>query len=151
MPALRNHVAATTPLVDVDEVQLERALRNLVDNALRYTPVDGSVTVSAAAIGVGWVELSVTDTGAGIPPQDLNRVFERFYRSDKSRDRGGGNSGLGLAIVREIVEGHGGHVQVESDVGKGTTFRFTVPQAGPTTRAQVSVQPEESLPEPAHS
>ena len=90
------------------------------------------------------------DTGAGIPPQDVNRVFERFYRSDKSRERGGGNSGLGLAIVREIVEGHGGHVRVESDIGKGTTFRFTVPQASPTARARIETRPQDSLPQPAH-
>lgn len=150
-PTLCNIVAPTTPLIDVDEVQLERALRNLVENALRYTPPEGSVTVSATPIGVGWVEVNVKDTGVGIPPQDLNRVFERFYRSDKSRERGGGNSGLGLAIVREIVEGHGGHVQVESDLGKGTTFRFTVPQAGPVARGQIPTRPGEQLPEPAHS
>jgi signal transduction histidine kinase len=129
---------------------LERALRNLIENALRYTSLGGSVRVFAEPIGLGWVEISVQDTGAGIPPQDVNRVFERFYRSDKSRERGGGNSGLGLAIVREIVEGHGGHVQVESDVGKGTTFRFTVPQASPTARARMETQPENPVAEPAH-
>jgi signal transduction histidine kinase len=149
--ALRNDVADTTPPINVDEGQLERALRNLVDNALRYTPSEGSVTVSASSIGVGWVEISVRDTGAGIPPQDLNRVFERFYRSDKSRERAEGSSGLGLAIVREIVEGHGGHVQVESEVGKGTTFRFTVPQVGPMVRTRTATHPGDSLPEPAHS
>jgi signal transduction histidine kinase len=150
-PSLHNDVADSTPPAEVDEGQLERALRNLIENALRHTPLEGSVTVSATPIGVGWVEMSVADTGAGIPPQDLNRVFERFYRSDKSRERAGGNSGLGLAIVREIVEGHGGHVQVESDVGKGTTFRFTVPQAGPMARRQSPTHSGESLPEPAHS
>jgi signal transduction histidine kinase len=150
-PALRNRVSDTTPRIEVDEGQLERALRNLVENALRYTPPHGAVMVSAEAIGRSWVEISVRDTGAGIPAQDLNRVFERFYRSDKSRERGQGNSGLGLAIVREIVEGHGGHVRVESEVGKGTTFRFTVPQAQETLPRRVTAQVEDPLPQPARS
>jgi two-component system sensor histidine kinase ResE len=133
---LQNLVPDTTPPIEVDETQIERALRNLLDNALQYTPADGTVTVHASPIGSGWVEIRVSDTGSGIPPQDLARVFERFYRSDKSRERVRGNSGLGLAIVREIIEGHGGHVRVQSEVGKGTTFLFTVPQArGPLRRA----------------
>jgi signal transduction histidine kinase len=150
-PVLRNDVPEMIAPIEVDEGQLERALRNLVENALRFTPGGGSVTVSAEEIGTGWVEMSVRDTGAGIPPQDLNRVFERFYRSDKSRERGGGNSGLGLAIVREIVEGHGGRVQVESEVGHGTTFRFTVPQARTRRSERTSAVAEPPQPEPAHS
>jgi signal transduction histidine kinase len=150
-PELHNDVPESTPSIEVDEGQLERALRNLVDNALHYTPPDGSVTVSAVPIGMGWVEISVRDTGAGIPPQDLNRVFERFYRSDKSRERGLGNSGLGLAIVREIVEGHGGHVRVESEVGEGTTFRFTVPQARAMRPERATSHTEDPLPQPARS
>jgi signal transduction histidine kinase len=149
-PALHNDVPERTPSIEVDEGQLERALRNLVENALRFTPPHGSVTVSAEAIGTGWVELSVRDTGTGIPPQDLNRVFERFYRSDKSRERGRGNSGLGLAIVQEIVEGHGGRVQVESELGQGTTFRFTVPQARSPLPEPTGPRAEAPAPEPAH-
>ena len=71
----------------------------------------------------------MSDTGAGIAPQDLPRIFERFYRTDRSRERAHGNSGLGLAIVREIVEAHGGQVAVESKLGRDTTFRLTTPQA----------------------
>jgi signal transduction histidine kinase len=125
---LRNQISPGIPPVAIDREQMERALRNLVENALQYTPSDGSVTVRGAIIGRGWVELSVADTGMGIPQTDLPRVFERFYRSDKSRERAHGHSGLGLAIAREIVEGHGGQIRVESEPGRGTTFSFTVPQ-----------------------
>ncbi len=128
-PALINHVPRNLPMVHIDSGQLERALRNLVDNALQYTPPGGMVTVDAASIGRGWVEMQVTDTGSGIAGQDVERIFERFYRSDRSRERQHGHSGLGLAIVREIIEAHGGRVRVESEEQKGATFRFTVPQA----------------------
>lgn len=151
LPALRNEVAADLPRIDVDEVQLERALRNLVDNALRYTPGDGAITVAAEPIGVGWVEISVGDTGAGIPADDLDRVFERFYRADRSRDRGRGSSGLGLAIVREIVEGHGGQVRVESQLGRGTTFSFTVPQAQRPAPRRPVAHTQDPQPLPARS
>lgn len=127
---LENRVSPRFPRVDIDREQMERALRNLLENALRFTPPDGRIRVEAQAIGRGWVELSVSDTGTGIARQDVPRIFERFYRADKSRERAHCHSGLGLAIVREIVEGHGGRIEVESEVGKGTVFRFTVPQAG---------------------
>jgi predicted TPR repeat methyltransferase len=129
IPALINCVPRNLPMVQIDSGQLERALRNLVDNALQYTPSGGTVTVGAVSIGRGWVEIQVTDTGSGIAGQDVERVFERFYRSDRSRERQHGHSGLGLAIVREIIEAHGGRVRVESEEQKGATFRFTVPQA----------------------
>ncbi len=129
IPALINRVPRNLPMVQIDSGQLERALRNLVDNALQYTPSGGTVTVGAVSIGRGWVEIQVTDTGSGIAGQDVERVFERFYRSDRSRERQHGHSGLGLAIVREIIEAHGGRVRVESEEQKGATFRFTVPQA----------------------
>jgi signal transduction histidine kinase len=129
MAALVNDVPAQLPLIEADREQIERALRNLVNNALQYTPAEGSVRISAQAIGRGWVEISVADTGIGIAPEDVPRIFERFYRTDRSRERVHGHSGLGLAIVREIVEGHGGTIDVRSEVGRGTTFRFTVPQA----------------------
>lgn len=129
LPSLHVRVAPDLPALDADPVQLERALRNLIGNAIDYTPPSGSVTVSAQGAGRGWVEIGVSDTGAGIAPEEVSRVFERFYRSDRSRERAHGHSGLGLAIVREIVEAHGGRVAVESRPGAGTTFRFTVPAA----------------------
>jgi signal transduction histidine kinase len=134
---IRNEVLETVPPVDIDPVQMERALRNLVDNALQHTPPGGTVTIRAEQVRRGWVEIAVSDTGQGIAPQDLPRVFERFYRSDRSRGRERGNAGLGLAIVREIVEAHGGSIAVESEPGKGASFRFTVATA-----------PEGASPEP---
>jgi signal transduction histidine kinase len=129
IPPIENLVPPDMPQVDVDPDQIERALRNLLDNALQYTPPSGSVSVTAETVGDTWVAIGVTDTGAGIPSEDLPRIFERFYRSDKSRERTQGHSGLGLAIVREIVEAHGGVVSVDSRPGQGTTFRLTLPVA----------------------
>ncbi len=146
---LRNLTPRSLPLMDVDREQIERALRNLLDNALQYTPPDGTVTVSARAIGRGWVEITVKDSGIGIPQADLARVFERFYRTDKGRERVHGHSGLGLAIVREIVEGHGGQIQVESVPNRGTTFRFTVPQADARELQRDVPVTRESVREPA--
>lgn len=115
------------PPLDADPIQMERALHNLIGNALEYTLAGGRITLSGRRAARGWVEIAVADTGSGITPDELPRVFERFYRSDKSRERAHGHSGLGLAIVREIVEAHGGRVTVESEPGRGTTFRMTVP------------------------
>jgi signal transduction histidine kinase len=126
-PAFEVSVPPGVPSLDADPIQLERALHNLIGNALEYTPADGRITLSARRADRGWIEIAVTDTGCGIAPDELPRVFERFYRADKSRERVHGHSGLGLAIVREIVEAHGGRVSVESEVGRGTTFRLTVP------------------------
>lgn len=126
LPAFAVHVQPELPPLDADPVQLERALHNLIGNAIDYTPPDGAITITAHRVERGWVEIDVTDTGTGISPEELPRVFERFYRSSKSRERAHGHSGLGLAIVREIVEAHGGRVTVESEPGHGTTFRLTV-------------------------
>lgn len=129
LPAVRNEIAASTPQVEVDPAQIERVMSNLLNNALDHTPPEGWVTVGAQQVGDGWVELSVADTGCGIEQEDVPRIFERFYRADKSRERGGGHSGLGLAIVRETVEAHGGRIEVESAPGRGAIFRFTLPKS----------------------
>lgn len=129
MAGVINKVGPDVPLVDIDPEKLERVLGNLLDNALQHTGEGGKVSVSAKQNAPGWVEVSVSDTGVGIPVEDIPRVFERFYRADKSRERTEGHSGLGLAIVREIVEAHGGSVRVESTPGNGATFSFTVPEA----------------------
>ena len=111
--------------VFADRVRLTQVLANLVDNAVKYTE-QGSVTVGVGeAHGRAWCE--VRDTGPGIPPEDLPRVFERFYRVDKARSREKGGTGLGLAIVKHAVALHDGTVSVESRVGEGTTFRFEIP------------------------
>ena len=109
-----------------DPDYLERAVGNLVDNAIKYTPEGGRIRVSARPAG-DEVVIEVADSGIGIPAEDLGRVFERFYRVDRSRSREMGGTGLGLSIVKHVVQVHGGTVDVESDVGKGTTFRVRLP------------------------
>jgi two-component system phosphate regulon sensor histidine kinase PhoR len=109
--------------VHADEQRIEQVITNLVSNAINYTPEGGRVTVSFDA-GKKNVTTFVTDTGEGIPQQHLNRIFERFYRVDKSRSRERGGTGLGLAIVKHILEGHSSKAEVESEVGKGSTFSF---------------------------
>ena len=116
------------PAVQADHDRLAQILINLVDNAVKYTPAGGAVTVrAAAAVGGGVVAIDVTDTGAGIPPTDLPRITERFYRVDKARSRELGGTGLGLAIVKHLVIAHGGELSIDSTVGQGTTVRFTLP------------------------
>ncbi len=114
-----------------DQTQLTSALANLVENAVKYSDPGSSVEVSAA-VHRNWVELTVADHGIGIPARDLDRVFERFYRVDKGRDRTTGGTGLGLAIVRHVATNHGGSVSVRSEEGIGSTFTLRVP-AGPGT------------------
>jgi two-component system OmpR family sensor kinase/two-component system sensor histidine kinase BaeS len=116
------------PLVEADRRRVAQIVGNLLTNALRHTPQGGCVTLSATVVE-GAVEVSVSDTGAGIPADDLPYIFERFWRGEKSRSRAGGGSGLGLAIARQLVEAHGGSVGVESVLGEGSVFRFTLPLA----------------------
>ncbi len=124
---LDGQVVGDPPPVLIDGQQMTRVLLNLVQNAIRHTPVDGSVTLHARAAGTE-VLLEVRDTGEGIDADDLPRVFDRFYRGDRARTREAGG-GLGLAIARGIVEAHGGHIWVESEPGRGTRFAFTLPTA----------------------
>jgi signal transduction histidine kinase len=114
-----------------DEQGVEQILRNLLDNARRYTPDGGAVAVriTAADEDEGSVAVEVADTGSGIPGSALPRIFERFYRADTSRAREVGGTGLGLAIVRHLVQAMGGSVSAASDLGRGTTLRFTLPKA----------------------
>jgi signal transduction histidine kinase len=114
------------PPLQGDADRLKQVLLNLLGNALRHTAQGGEITLSLSATANG-VEFTVTDTGEGIDPADLPHVFDRFYRSDKSRSRAGGGSGLGLAIARGIVEAHGGHIRAESELGRGSRFTFTLP------------------------
>jgi two-component system phosphate regulon sensor histidine kinase PhoR len=114
-----------------DSQALYQILSNLLDNAVKYTPEGGVIRVGSRpftdAAGVKRVEVFVSDTGSGIPPEDLPRLFERFYRVDKARSRELGGTGLGLAIVKHLVRAHGGEVRVESQLGQGSTFLFTLP------------------------
>jgi two-component system phosphate regulon sensor histidine kinase PhoR len=106
--------------------RLTESLINLLDNAVKYTPEGGTITIEAVAAGDG-VRIVVTDTGIGIPPKELPRIFERFYRVDRARSREQGGTGLGLAIVKHIAEAHGGHIAVDSTVGHGSTFSLFLP------------------------
>jgi two-component system phosphate regulon sensor histidine kinase PhoR len=115
--------------VSADADRLEQVLGNLVDNAIKYGRANGTVTVGGSAKDGGQVEVFVRDDGPGIPPEALERVFERFYRVDKARAREQGGTGLGLAIVKHIIQTHGGRVWATSEVGHGTTFYFTLAQA----------------------
>ena len=142
------------PPVLADRDRLVQILVNLIDNAVKYTPEGGSVTIRAfqqaessmqkAADGtllpsadcpLPSVVIEVEDTGIGIPEKDLPRITERFYRVDKARSRELGGTGLGLAIVKHLVQAHGGTLRIESQVGRGTAVRFTLPMAvGPEPR-----------------
>ncbi|SOC38108.1 ATP-binding protein [Ureibacillus acetophenoni] len=112
--------------VEFDEDRIEQVLTNLIDNAIRHTPQEGSVTVSLE-IELSYAKIQVSDTGEGIPQEDLHFVFERFYKADKARTRSKSGTGLGLAIAKNIVEAHKGNIKVDSVVGKGTTFTFYLP------------------------
>ncbi len=111
---------------DID--RLEQVLGNLVDNAVKYCPAKCTVTIGGRAADGGQVEVFVQDDGPGIPPEALERLFERFYRVDKARSREQGGTGLGLAIVKHIVQSHGGRVWATSELGHGATFSFVLPQ-----------------------
>jgi len=121
-PALGNR------FVTADLEALRQVLTNLFDNALRHTPPGGRITVSLEP-APGGVTVSVADTGSGIAPEHLPRIFERFYRADPGRSREEGGTGLGLAIVKHLVEAHGGRVEAHSTLGKGTTIRLFFPEA----------------------
>src|SRR4029077_18457733 len=111
-----------------DPDRLEQVLGNLIANAIKYGRPNGSVTVGARATEAGPIEIYVRDDGPGIPPEALERIFERFYRVDKARSREQGGTGLGLSIVKHIVQSHGGRVWAKSKVGQGASFYFTLPQ-----------------------
>ncbi|MFH9649433.1 sensor histidine kinase [Streptomyces anulatus] len=125
---------APGPTLRADPVRLRQAVGNLVSNAVRHTPEGGRVTLRAYAHeeGDGAVLVEVTDTGSGIPPEDLPHVFDRFWRAEKSRSRRTGGSGLGLAIVRKLVEAHGGTVDATSVEGEGSTFVLRLPGTTPS-------------------
>ncbi len=114
---------------EADANRIDQVLANLVDNAIKYGRVQGKVTVGGKQVEGDQLEIFVRDDGPGIPAESLDRVFERFYRVDKARSRDQGGTGLGLSIVKHIVQAHGGKVWVESELGKGATFFFTLPMA----------------------
>lgn len=127
---LVNNVAKPFATITADKGRLRQVFTNLIDNALKFTSINGSVTVSAARDETG-VEIAVEDTGIGIPPEELNHIFERFYQVDTGRTRKYHGAGLGLAIVKHIVVQHGGAVWADSIVGEGSTFYVLLPNTPP--------------------
>jgi len=124
---LRNDVSADLAAT-ADAERIHQVLYNLVDNAVRFTPPGGSVTVTGTR-REDRVAIEVRDSGVGIAPEHLPRLFERFYRADASRSREGGGTGIGLAIARSIVESHGGRITATSEPGQGSAFTFDLPGA----------------------
>jgi signal transduction histidine kinase len=125
------HTVGAVPDITGDNDRLAQVFTNLIDNAIAHTPPGGNVTLAARPADSG-VEVAVNDTGKGIPPQDQERIFERFYQVDKSRARASRQgTGLGLTISKEIVEAHHGRIRVESVEGKGTTFYVWLPLPRP--------------------
>ncbi len=162
---LRNSIDSLQPLADRKNISLRlvpapieaevfcdseavhQILSNLIDNAIKYTPEGGSVTLSGKVLPVitgqpELVEISVRDSGTGIPPDDVPRLFERFYRVDKARSRAMGGTGLGLAIVKHLALAQGGNVRVESIINQGSTFYFTLPVHDLGLNEHGALQPE---------
>lgn len=118
------------PVLALDSRRINQVLYNLLTNAIRYTPENGEVCVSTKTIShknTDWLQLSILDNGCGIAPEDLPFIFEHFYRADMARDKKSGGSGIGLAIVKQLVELHGGFVEVHSKVGEGSQFEVFLP------------------------
>ncbi len=124
--SLNGEIEGHIPLLSFDMRKIQRVLNNLVGNAIRYTPEGGKITLRAWA-EFGKVLVSVIDNGEGINPTDLERIFEPFYRGERSRGREHGGAGLGLAISKGLIEAHNGTIRVESREGKGSTFTFQLP------------------------
>jgi two-component system phosphate regulon sensor histidine kinase PhoR len=121
---LRVECANDLPKIKIDSQRLEQVLVNLIHNAVKFTRSGGEVVLGAEAVS-GEVRFAVRDTGIGIPADDVTRIFERFYRVDKSRT--GSGTGLGLSIAKHIVEAHRGKIWAESVEGRGSTFYFSIP------------------------
>lgn len=124
--ALHMHLLPDLPCIEADPERVAQILRNLLRNAITHTPTEGEISITAYR-SQAWVHISVQDTGSGIAPEHLPYLFERFYRADPSRTRATGGTGLGLAVVKQMVQAHGGQIAVTSQQGQGTCFTFTLP------------------------
>lgn len=123
---IKTEFSPKLPLMNIDKDRIRQVINNLVSNAIRHTPSEGKIIIEIKQ-GKDALILSVSDTGGGIKEDDLELIFERFYRADKSRHRKSGGAGLGLTITKRLVEAHGGQIQAKSALGKGTSFSFTLP------------------------
>ncbi|MDQ3585374.1 MAG: ATP-binding protein [Acidobacteriota bacterium] len=136
--ALTQHLPANLPSISADHAKLRRVIVNLLSNALKFTPKGGEITLSATLIDTDRVRLSVTDTGIGIAPEDLDRLFDKYEQARNRATHKEKGTGLGLYITKQLVELHGGEITVVSQVGKGSTFSFTLPIARPNNDENVA-------------
>lgn len=123
-------LARDLPKVSIDVDRINQVIYNLLNNAIRYIEAGCMITVSTLAVtvkGQPYVQVQIADTGSGIAPEDLQHIFQYFYRSEKSRNRKSGGSGIGLALAQQFVRSHGGRIWADSEVGRGTTFTFILP------------------------
>ncbi len=120
------------PLIQAELMKIQRVLYNLVQNAIRHTPPDGSITLTTNLTPQGGVQVDIVDTGDGIAPEDIPHIFDQFFRGEKSRSRETGGAGLGLAIAKRIVEAHQGTIWVESQLEQGSRFSFVLPVRNPS-------------------
>ena len=123
-------LARDLPKVSIDIDRINQVIYNLLNNAIRYIEAGCMITVSTQVVtvqGQPCVQVQIADTGSGIAPEDLQHIFQYFYRSEKSRSRKSGGSGIGLALARQFVRSHGGRIWADSEVGRGTTFTFILP------------------------
>jgi two-component system phosphate regulon sensor histidine kinase PhoR len=143
MLTLESDVPADLPAILADRSRVEQVVLNLVHNAIKFTPAHGTITVSAQA-DQGALVVTVADTGVGVPEEEMPRLFERFYKADRARSSEG--TGLGLAIAKHIVQAHGGVIWVDSVVGKGSRFSFTLPLADADGGARTRALPATRVP-----
>jgi two-component system sensor histidine kinase VicK len=126
--SLSVEVNGEIPGINADKDRIEQVIVNIVNNAIKYTPDNGKIVVTLSKDDQ-YVVIKVTDSGMGIPKEDLPRLFERFYRVDKARSRAMGGTGLGLSIAKQIVEAHNGYINIDSEYGKGTEVSINLPCA----------------------
>jgi len=143
---LRIECAPDTPIIRADSMRLEQAISNLLDNAIKFSPDGGQITLKVRRLDDNIVQISVTDQGIGIPEEELPRIYRRFYQVDGSRTRRFGGQGMGLAIVKRIVELHGGTIKAKSQVGQGTTFYITLPVQGTDVKLPIVESGQQALP-----
>ncbi|HYK88627.1 MAG TPA: heavy metal sensor histidine kinase [Acidobacteriota bacterium] len=124
-------------VIDADPLWLRRAFLNLLDNAIKYSKDSGRIEVRTV-LRDGWVDISIRDEGIGIAPHDLPHIFDRLYRADPARSRSSGGVGLGLALVKWIIEAHRGHIRVKSIVDRGTTFKISLPTLNPPAKEDLN-------------
>ena len=127
---VRQNLSRDLPSLVIDVDRINQVIYNLLNNAIRYIDKGCTITVSTMKVAVEgktYAQVQVADTGKGIAPEDLNHIYQYFYRSEQSRNRKSGGSGIGLALAQQFIRSHGGNIWADSTVGKGTTFTFILP------------------------